>query len=285
MIQNAAGAVEACHAYLLVMDDVADNSDLRRGGPAAHIQMRQYFIDHNIPGDVTKLGIDAAQTAALYAQHKAQSAILGLNVGHEQKLLAASILNEGLSRTGIGQLRDISPATFNNNDVDYILKTATFKTVYYTFSLPLQVGAVLAGASMDELHHFDAYALHAGLAFQLQDDIVGTFGDETITGKPRMSDIIEGKKTWLLTRALEKAGQAGKDVLLAASGNPDLQEAQFDRCLDIIRQTGALEEAQALIAQHTQSALKALDAAPSYWAPDHVQFLRTVALSGEKRQS
>lgn len=284
-IAQAAAAIEACHAYLLVMDDVADNSDRRRNGPAAHIDMSAFIAQHNAPAsqDADKKGIDMAQTAALYAQHMAQSMFLRLELPDERKIRAAAILNLGLARTGIGQLRDISPLGYIDLTHTAILQIAIYKTAYYSFLLPLQVGAVLAGAPEAELIAFESYSLNAGLAFQLHDDIIGTFGDEKITGKPRMSDIIEGKKTMLMAAALKKASSRDKKILLAALGNISLQNEQFEQCLSIIRRSGALDQTRQLASHYAKQAVAALNKAPAHWEPFTLQFLRDLALYSTER--
>lgn len=287
---TAAGIIEACHTYLLVIDDIADNSNVRRHQPTAHVSMGSFLADNHVQGNTAKLGQDMALAAALYAQHKAQSALLRLPIPLKQKILAANVLNEGLARTGIGQLRDMSPLVYTCITTKTILKTVTYKTAYYTFLLPLQIGAILAGATREMLPQLEHYSLNAGLAFQIQDDIIGSFGSEAESGKSPISDIKEGKKTILVVKALEKlskkADQTEHAVLLAALGNPALTQREFKKCLAIIRATGALEEARLLVTKHTDLAIASLDSisAEGKWPPEHLQFLRELALFGMKRQ-
>jgi geranylgeranyl diphosphate synthase type I len=99
---------------------------------------------------------------------------------------------------------------------------ATYKTAYYSYMLPLQVGSALAGAPLEELDNYREYSLYAGFGFQMQDDIIGIFGDESTTGKSRKSDIVEGKKTLLMADALSHTNAAGRDVLQSALGNTKL---------------------------------------------------------------
>jgi geranylgeranyl diphosphate synthase type I len=283
-ITTAAGIVEVQHAYLLVMDDIADNSALRRAGPTAHIFMRDFFTKMGVPGDTFKLGVDAAQGAALIAQHTAQTALLQLRVPAKQKNLAAQLLNERLARTGVGQLLDIISASRDDLSRRDVIKIAAYKTAYYSFLLPLQVGAALAGASRKQLQPFARYSRYAGLAFQLQDDILGLFGDETVTGKPRMSDIMEGKRTYTMLCALESATVAERHFLLAALGDATLNSDRFARCLSIIQSTGALRKTQNLAEKYAGIALASLDHAPAQWPPHSVQFLRDIALYSARRE-
>jgi len=284
-IATAAGVIEAFHAYLLVMDDVADVSTLRRGGPTAHVFLRDFLARRGMTNHGEKLGIDAAQSAALVAQHKAQSLFLQIEgVPAAHKIVAAEILNDHLARTGAGQVLDILAPSRSDVREDDILKIATYKTAYYSFLLPLQVGAALAGASRAELDIFVDYATNAGLAFQLQDDIIGLFGEVATTGKSSKDDVREGKRTYIMTAALEKAAAADRAILLAALGS-DVSDEVFAHCLDIVKKTGALDKTQALVNQYIELALASLQHVPTNWKTHHVQFLRDFALFAARRSS
>jgi geranylgeranyl diphosphate synthase type I len=284
---TVAGVVEAVHASLLVPDDIADSSHLRRGRPTAHIRLRDYFGGQQMmEGDVAKLGIDTAANAAQYAQQRTERMLLGLkSVPLELRVLAMEVLKDGLALTGLGQALDIILAYSSDASREDILEVATRKTAFYSFLLPLQLGAALAGAPREELERFTEYSLNAGLAFQLYDDVMGLFGSEAVTGKPRMSDMQEGKKTLLMLTALENAGVADRGVLLSALGNPDLTEDHFEQCLDIIRSTGTLQEVRGEIALYVARACDALVSAPAYWPASHVQLLRDLAQFGANRES
>lgn len=288
MIAQAAGAIEAVHASLLVVDDVLDASDLRRGAPAAHRRMEGYLRDQGRAGDLPRLAEGTVELAALLARDEAQQVVLGLQVPPERILLAVQQLNKWVGQTGVGQILDVLSPTRDDISESDIARINTSKTAYYSFLMPLQVGAALAGAPPEELELFTPYALHAGSAFQLQDDIIGLFGDEATTGKPRMSDMLEGKRTMLMLRTLELADvqgdTTGKQAILAALGNPDLQEEHFDYCLDVIRRTGALQVIGADVDWHTQQALATLDQLPTHWDQQHIQPLRDLAAYGAQRR-
>lgn len=282
---KAAAVIEAEHAYLLVMDDVADNGDSRRGGPTAHIYMRDALADSGSAGG-DKLAVDYAQNAALIANHQAQAELMRIaGVKPDRLLNAAAILNERLATTGIGQARDMEPKQLSEISLEYVLKTATLKTAYYSYLLPLEVGATLAGAPEAELQYFVPYAQNAGLGFQLMDDIVGVTGDEAVTGKPPESDIKEGKNTVLVALAWKKASNGERQVLERALGNPKVSTEDFKRCLDIFASTGALEEVQAMALGYAEKALLALRAAPADWDREHIKFLEDLAVYGVQRRN
>ncbi len=281
LISTAAGIIEALHAYLLVMDDVADNALTRRGGPSAHIFMRDYLSDNGAI-NAAKLGIDTVQTAALIAQHKAQSSLMRLPTSLERKVLAASILNDGLVLTGIGQLRDLS---IHSPNAAGALETARLKTAWYTYLLPLQAGAAWAGSPEADLRRLEKYSLHTGLAFQLRDDILGLFGKEADTGKPEISDIVEDKHTLLMLYALEAASEADRTFLRSALGNVALNHADFITCRTIVRKSGALRKTQEMVVHHTLQAVESLTDLPESWNQQEVAFLRAIALQGLQRRA
>ncbi len=97
------------------------------------------------------------------------------------------------------------------------------KTSIYTYENPLHIGAILAGASTNDLELLSKYAIPGGIAFQIQDDILGLFGNTEKTGKPAHSDLRQGKMTLLIIKALEKANPNQKSKLLKLWVNMILQ--------------------------------------------------------------
>src|SRR5690606_24523564 len=106
------------------------------------------------------------------------------------------------------------------------------------------------------------YGDATGLAFQLRDDVLGVFGDPVVTGKSRLDDLREGKRTVLVLRALRLASPAERATLLGGLGDPDLGEKRAGRCRDVIASCGALASVEALIADQHERALEAVVALP-----------------------
>lgn len=284
VIVAASGAIEGLHAYLLDLDDCADGDSVRRGGPAVHAYISGYLEEQHAYGDTTAGGVHLAITAGTVAQYKALQMIQSLNVPLERRDIAQRLMQTRLMKTGMGQLLDLLGGHVQLNKAD-ILNAARYKTAYYTFLLPLQIGAVLAGAPEEELAYFEAYANNAGLAFQLRDDIIGLFGDSSLTGKMQKSDIASNKQTLLRWEALKRANAVERNMLVAALGNTMLQEHELQNCLQIIRCTGALAEIEQQIRIYTDQALDALDDFPAHWPSVQVRFLEALTLYGVQRQS
>ena len=114
--------------------------------------------------------------------------------------------------------------------------------------------------AVDLLPSLSAYGLPLGDAFQLRDDVLGAFGETTLTGKPVGDDLREGKPTPLLAMATARADRRQAEVL-ALVGRPDLTAADVERVQEVLVATGALAELESVIDDLAQQALVALDVA------------------------
>lgn len=277
MILQAARAVEMVQAYILVVDDFQDRSDTRRGGPSAHKILADYHSQHRLTGEAQHFGESLAINAALAGNHAAQMILANLETEADLRLKAISIFNRTLLTTAHGQTSDIMNEVVgevSEADVDRVLE---WKTAHYTILNPLHIGMVLAGADCHATDAITDYAMHAGRAFQITDDILGTFGEEFESGKSPLDDTREGKRTLLTVYALQHVDNGNKNFLLQMLGNRSLTQAQFVRCKDILLESGALAYAQDVAAQHVESALKALEKEQNRWSAEGVQFLRGLA--------
>ena len=208
LILQAACALEILNTYILVADDIQDRSLTRRGGKTAHIILKEYHEQHYLSGDAQHFGESIAINAFLIAQHYAMNIFANLDAPAEQKIRAIDNVNRCFIATAHGQTLDIFNEVVQSvaqQDVDNVLE---WKTAYYTFINPLQLGAILADASELDLAQLADYGLYAGRAFQIADDIIGVFGDESVSGKSSMDDIREGKRTTLVVYAIANASKS-----------------------------------------------------------------------------
>lgn len=273
----AARLIEMMNAYILVIDDVIDRSELRRGAPTTHRRLRDWHRQAGWHGQSDRFGDNQAILAAMTGAHQAMLEIGRLNVPADLRLAALDNLNHLLVVTCHGQINDVSNEAVGTNDRQLVEHVLLWKTAYYTFANPLQFGALLAGASQAALDQLFAYSLKAGRAFQLSDDIIGIYGDEAATGKSPLDDMKEGKRTLLIVQALEQASQPDAVFLERMLGNHDLTMAELERCRQIIRRSGALAYAQAEVRRSVRAAQSALqDGVLPVDAPA-VQFLHGLA--------
>lgn len=277
MILQAARAIEMIHAYILIIDDINDHSLTRRGGKAAHAIVADYYNTKELGHDSQHFGESIAMNAALSGNHAAQMVMANLSVDESLKLAAINILNRGMLITVHGQFNDIFNEVSGSASEDDVNKVTKWKTAHYTFLNPLHIGMILAGADCHATDAITPYAMHVGQAFQIVDDILGTFGSEFETGKSPMDDTREGKRTLLSVYALEHAKPADKNFLVQMLGNQNLTKAEFKRCQEIILSTGALDYSRKQADKHIQAAIQALDDTKGHWTSEGDQFLHGLA--------
>lgn len=277
MILQAARAIEMLHAYILIIDDIQDRSPTRRGGPSAHKLLADYHLSHKLAGDPEHFGISMALNAALGGVHAAQIILANLPTNEEDRIKVFNIVNLTMVVTAQGQVGDIMNEVSVTVDANRIEQVLEWKTARYSFINPLHVGMVLAGADCHATDGITAYASHTGKAFQITDDILGTFGNESDSGKSPLDDTREGKRTVLTAYALEQAAANDKRFLLSMLGNPRLTTVEFEKCKKIITESGALAYAQKQAEQHVAKALAALDKEKTLWTNEGVTFLRGLA--------
>lgn len=285
MITQAAMAIEMIHAYILIVDDIVDRSPTRRGGPTAHETLAAYHKKHAWADSSRHFGDSIAMNAALTANHAALMLLANLDVDTELRIKAISVLNYALVTTGHGQVHDIFNEVSGQVETRDIENVLEWKTAHYTFLNPLTFGMTLAGAGCGPTDAIATYALEAGRAFQITDDILGLFGEELESGKSPLDDIREGKRTVLTVHALKQASKTDKNFLLQMLGNPKLTSLEFERCKEILVETGSLQYAQDRAEGHIQKALHSLKENQSYWSQDGTRFLRGLAMYLANRRS
>jgi geranylgeranyl diphosphate synthase, type I len=283
MITQAALAVEMLHAYILIIDDIQDRSAKRRGKPSAHELLTDYHREHGLQGDAAHAALSLALNAAWAGSHAAQNVFIELNVPAERRLRALTLLNEHIMVTAHGQTIDIMNELTQQVSDQQINQVLEWKTAVYTVLNPLQVGMILAGASEQDVAAISSYALPAGKAFQIADDVLGIFGNEEASGKSVMDDIREGKRTILTAYALQHASADDQAFLRRALGNMDLTPQDFAQCKAILQACGARKHAEDQAEAYIAEAIGALDKTESRWSPDGVAFLRNLAHALTKR--
>lgn len=191
----AALAVEVFHNFTLVHDDIMDDAPLRRGKETVH---EKWDLNTGIlSGDAMLI------LAYQYFENYEPSTF--------QKL--AKLFSQTALEVCDGQQLDIDFETRNDVTIDEYINMIRLKTSVLV-AAALKMGAIVAQASESDSNLLYEYGLNLGLAFQLQDDYLDTFGDPETFGKQVGGDIIENKKTYLYLKALELANEEDKQKLL-----------------------------------------------------------------------
>jgi len=246
-LERAAGCVEVLHNAFLIHDDIVDNSDLRRNVPTVH---RRYAdgARERFPTFAAALayGNAVALNFGDKGQALAQELLLSSGFPGDVLLKAVTLLSQVTIDTVTGQLLDVGDVRLSELNEELVLLIHEYKTAHYTVMLPLLMGAILAAAPDEALASIRSYAVPIGIAFQIQDDILGLFGDEQLLGKPVDSDLKEGKKTLLFVHAYAAAAPAGRLLLERAHGNPQAGPEDLHAVRRIVRATGALAQSEAI---------------------------------------
>jgi geranylgeranyl diphosphate synthase type I len=253
-VVDAGAALELLHAFALLHDDVMDGSRLRRGRTTVHVDFAARHGAAGWRGEARRFGEGVAilvgDLAFVYADL--------LMVGAPPP--ATAVFNELRVELNIGQALDLIGTAEARRDQPMARRIARYKSGKYTVERPLHLGAALAGRLDDLAEPLSAYGLPLGEAFQMRDDILGTFGDPAVTGKPVGEDLREGKPTPLLAIATARAGSAGRP-LLDRVGSPDLGDEEVAAIQTLLVETGARDETEHLVEQLAAEAVAALDKA------------------------
>jgi len=225
----AAAAVEHFHTAALVHDDIEDSSLTRRDEPCMHI--------------AEGLGI------AINAGDLALALVCG-TVVHDPglddptKIRVLAELVDMTTRTIEGQALDIGWARDGRFDltIDDYLTMANHKTAFYSGGVPLAIGAIIGGGSTAQVETLRAFGMAAGLAFQIQDDVLNLVGTRESTKKDFRSDITEGKRTLVAIHALQHADRRERLLEILSSHSDDA--AVTAEAVAIMQEAGSIDFAR-----------------------------------------
>ncbi len=246
-------AVELLHTALVVHDDVIDGDEVRRGRPNVNGTFRARALAEG----ATSAGADTlGRTAGILAGDLALTAAVravatcGAPGAVTARLL--DLLDEALHTTAAGELADVQLSLgLQDATPEESLAMAERKTSAYSFALPLQAGAVLAGADEETLRGLGEAGRVVGTSFQLVDDLLGVFGDPARTGKSSTSDLREAKQTPLLVHARSTPEWPLIQPLVGC----DLGASQLAEVRSLLTRSGSRAFVEELAASHHAAAV------------------------------
>ncbi len=236
---NAASAVELLHNFTLVHDDIMDNADKRRGRTTLHIKYNN-------------------NTAILAGDNLialAYKSLLKDCKGTDKKVVED--FTQGIIEVCEGQSLDTDFEKRKNVTIPEYITMIQKKTASLT-EVCCSVGAQLGGGSKEEIKALRKYGKYLGLAFQIQDDLLDIMADEKVLGKKIGGDLIEGKKTYLLLKALEKAKGEDKKLIKKVIENRGIKRKQIATYKKLYQKLGVIDDASKEVKKYTNYALRAL---------------------------
>ncbi len=187
--------LEIFHNFTLLHDDIMDEADVRRNAPTVHKKWNQ------------NIAILSGDVMAILAYEYITSC------RHEKLPDVIRVFNTTARQVCEGQQYDMNYETKNQVSVDDYLKMIEMKTSVLLAGC-MEIGAIIGGAGERDAKLLSAFGRDIGMAFQIQDDLLDTYGKQEVFGKEIGGDIVSNKKTYLLIKAIENADSKQREALL-----------------------------------------------------------------------
>ena len=230
---SVAVAVELFQSAALIHDDIADESELRRGEPCLYRTTGTGMAIN--AGDLALTRVFEVVLADESLDPELKVRALAELVRMERHTLEGQALDLGWVRDGRW---DVSP--------DDYLYMVTSKTSWYTVASPLCLGALVGGGSAEAARGLLDLGISAGIAFQLQDDLLNLVGDADKQGKDFRSDVTEGKRTLAVVWAFEHLDAQKNRELVALLNQKTTDPGELARAVELIELGGGIERCREL---------------------------------------
>jgi geranylgeranyl diphosphate synthase type I len=250
---KVAGAIELLHTGLLMHDDIIDRDDYRRGMPTFKKQYEELSGQEKVDEE-EHFGVSMTITAGDVAFFMGQGLLARLETDPEIRRSITELVFSEFSAVGLAEQVDIYSG-YSRNEIseDEIMRLYRDKTARYTFSLPLNAGALLADVDEEEIERLYSLGEKIGIVFQLRDDELGLFGSEEETGKSLGSDLKENKKTPFRLKLLEKLPEEESEEMKERLRG-ELTEEGRNEIRNLIEEKGVREEVGEMMERYASEA-------------------------------
>jgi len=236
---NAAVAIELLHSFTLVHDDIMDHDDMRRGQPTVHVQWDE---------PTAILAGDGLVTMAYQSLLKTE---------HSEIISVLKRFTEGLLVLCEGQALDKAFEQRASVDMDEYL-TMIHKKTAKLLEVSCEIGGILGKGTEKQVTGLKYFARELGIAFQIQDDLLDLICEETVFGKPRASDLMEKKQTYLTIHFCMNAPENRKKEYQQVFGKKELSPGDIRIIQELFEQAGTISAAREVIQQGTERAIRHL---------------------------
>ncbi|HSW89998.1 MAG TPA: polyprenyl synthetase family protein [Patescibacteria group bacterium] len=278
---KAATAIDLHHKHILILDDIADRDEERYGGPTVEYSYRKYFADQDDSAHSAQVFamLDGVWLGALARELLYESGFTSDKLIACTKLLNTLMYRDTLAGWQIHALE--CKQTLAQSTTEEFVKGLELVTARYTFEGPLKIGLILAGNTNKKVTiALEKYSKYVGTAFQIQDDILGLFGDSAKTGKPVGNDVREGKKTLLVQIAYQRTNE--KEFLESCVGNAKITPEDIAQVQKIVKDTGSLKYSQDLAQKYVSEGIETLSDLPDSESKQHLIDLARYVIKREK---
>jgi len=257
---KSAISVELLHAFILMHDDIIDQSERRRGLPTFHklAEERMGKLENR-----ERIGQNVAMVVGDMLFALAVETLQSTDFPSQSRDAALSRFLRYVTDTGCGEIYDILLGIRDITRVseDDIVRMYNLKTTRYTFEAPIILGGLLAGASPELLGEVEHITNPLGLAFQIQNDLI-EFSHFDITDRAMQTDLLEGKKTLLMRMAFDRLNDLDRSFLQLCLSSSSLHDSSIIKIRELIEKSGAVAALRERMQDLFNRSEKALESAP-----------------------
>jgi geranylgeranyl diphosphate synthase type I len=246
---ETAAALELLHNFTLIHDDIMDRDEFRRNVKTVHV----------LWGDPVAIIAGDALFAKVFEAIAANARRLKLD--GERTVELFDTISKASFEICRGQALDMIFESRKSVSEEEYMGMVSGKTGALT-EASAKVGALLGGGTPKQVSALAEYGRLIGMAFQIQDDVLGVVGDPKKFGKPIGSDIREGKRTLVIIKALSKASEKDRDVILGVLGKRDASKEEIGAAINVLKKSGAVEHVAGVAKRLVSDAKARLDVLP-----------------------
>jgi geranylgeranyl diphosphate synthase type I len=279
-IVSIASTIEHFQNWMLIHDDIIDNGLVRRNGDTLHIALAKRFKEYS------EKFPNLAANIAIVVGDIIESYIIDLltksGADNDTKIKFLKEYGRMEEYTAMGQILDILLSTKPLSEVseEDVIKIIQYKTAYYTIAIPLKMGAILGGMNNTQTNALESFGINVGVAFQILDDMFGAGYYTNEQTDKFANDLIEGKKTLLVLRALSKSNKEDQEFLKKAYSLPTRDIETAKKIKNIFDKYDIMNEMEGLITNYNNMALKSIES----FSKEQKEMLKKVIELSTKRK-
>ncbi len=268
--------MEFLHNATLIHDDIIDKDDFRRGNPAFHYRFQLYhskyqFKKMNATDFGSSIGIIGGDTAFIMGS----MAYFINDFSRDMNLNSIRYYRQAFTEVIHGVLIEIDMVNHKSLSIDEYIKMVSLKTGAL-IEKSILIGASYAKVEKEYTPLFSTYGVNLGIIFQIIDDILGTFGDEKVTGKPTDGDIREGKHTCLLIEAMNRLEAKKKKHLLNLISKSELSGEEVQEVKDLFMEADVINSCKKLGTKYYDEARDALEKLKTVVNSSEIEFFENL---------
>ena len=269
-------AIEFLHNATLIHDDIIDKDDYRRGNPAFHYRFQQYHLKKQFEKTDSKefgtsIGIIGGDTTFIMGA----DAYFNQIFPRDLNLSSIYYYRQAFTEVIHGVLIEIDMVNRSSLSMDEYIQMVSLKTGAL-IEKSILIGANYAQVEKEYTPLLSTYGVNLGIIFQIIDDILGTFGNEKVTGKPTDGDIREGKRTCLLIESINRLETEKKDQLLNIISKSDISGEDVQKVKDLFMEADTINICKTLATKYYEEASEALEKLKTVINESEIEFFENL---------